>query len=405
MNRKQLLLVLAALAIVGSAGLVLFKQNKESWNQAGAKMGEKVLPDFRPNDVAAIHVKGDSEVHLIHTNDLWRVSERNGYPANFGKISDFLIKLQALKVVEAETVGPSQLARVNLEEPGGGSASGTLVEFMDNRGKVLEALLLGKKHMKEKAELSRALVAGDADGRYIRLRKDPKNVLLISDALAGIDPKPEQWVSKDFFRTEKVKSVSLAAPNATNSWKIIRESESAPWVLADAKPGEVLDGKKATMAANALNSPRFVEVFPAGDPAGAGSNPPAIVTTETFDHFVYTLKLGPKGPDDNYRVTVTVTANISTERIAGKDETPEDRKKLDAEFQEKNRKLQDKLKREQALASWAYSVNAWLLDPATRDRAQMLEGAPDTHAIDAANTAAAAAAKQAKPAWTPRVIQ
>ena len=84
-------------------------------------MGDKVLPDFRPNDVAAIHIKGGSEINLVHKNDLWRVAERNDYPANFGKISDLLIKLQDLKVMEAETVGPSQLARVNLDEPGQGS--------------------------------------------------------------------------------------------------------------------------------------------------------------------------------------------------------------------------------------------------------------------------------------------
>src|SRR5580698_658884 len=109
MNQKQLILVLVALALVGSAGLVLFKQHQESWNQPGARMGDKVLPDFRPNDVAAIHIKGASDVNLVHKNDLWRVSERSDYPANFGKISDLLIKLQGLKVVEADTVGASQL--------------------------------------------------------------------------------------------------------------------------------------------------------------------------------------------------------------------------------------------------------------------------------------------------------
>jgi hypothetical protein len=388
MNRKQLILVLVALAVVGSAGLVLFRQHQESWNQAGARMGDKVLPNFRPNDIAAIHIRGTSDANIVHKNGLWRVAERNDYPANFGKISDLLIKLQNLKVVEAETVGPSQLARVNLDEPGQGTSSGTLVEFKDSHGKVIEALLLGKKHLHEQGDASHAVVAGEADGRYILLRKDPKNVFLISDGLAGVEPNAQAWENRDFFKAENVKSVSLAAPDPANSWKIFHDTESSPWVLADAKSGEVLDSKRALMITNALNSPRFADVAPASDLARTGLDKPMVLSIETFDHFAYTIKIGAKGPDDNYRVLVDVKAEI-----AGTGEATD-----------RTAKLQAKLKQEQALTSWVYTVNSWVFDAVARDRAQILEGYKDEKAADAANNAASGA-KQDKAAWTPRVIK
>jgi hypothetical protein len=288
-------------------------------------------------------------------------------------------------VVEAETVGPAQLARVNLDEPGSGASAGTLVELKDSQGKVMEALLLGRKHAREAGEGSRAVVAAEPDGRYILLPKDPRNVFLISDALAGLEPGPESWVNRDFFKVEKAKSVSLSFTNPANSWKIFHDGETSPWVLAGAKAGEALDGKRASMITNALAMPRFADVNPAAaaGTAVAGLDKPALLAIETFDHFVYTIKISPKGPDDNYRVMVEVAADIP----AG----------------DKTGRLRDKLKQERALATWVYTVNPWILDPVMRARAQILEGYQDDKTPDAASDAASAG--KPKPAWTPRVIQ
>ncbi len=393
MNRKQLMLVLAALVIVGSAGLVLLNQHHESWNAPGARMGDKVLPNFQPNEVAAIHIRGVSDLNLVHGSNLWQVSERDNYPASFGRISDLLIKLQGLKVVESETVAPAQLTRVNLDDPGNGGSSGTLVEFKDGQGKVIEALLLGKKHVREQGESSHSPLAAEPDGRYIRLRSHPQDVLLISDALGGLEPRPDMWVSKDFFKVEKVKSVSLTSTNDADSWKIFRETESSPWALVDAKSGEVLDTNKASQIANALSSPTFADVFPANVPAEAGSESPMTVAVETFDHFAYTLKIARAG--DRCRMSVAVSADIPTESaaVAG-----------GGEKGEQPRKLQEKLRQEKALAPWVYVINSWIIEPLIQDRAQILQGYQDKNAAAEAK-AAAAAVQKAKPAWTPRVIQ
>ncbi|HTB63303.1 MAG TPA: hypothetical protein VK737_06905, partial [Opitutales bacterium] len=71
---------------------------------------------------------------------------------------------------------------------------------------------------------------------------------------------------------------------------------------------------------------------------------------------------------------------------------------------DKAAKLQAKLKQEQALASWVYLVNSWILDPATRDRAQLLQGRKDSVPAGVAN-AGASDENKPKPSWTPRVIQ
>ncbi len=411
MNRKQLIFLLVAMAVIGGAGLVLLNQHQESWAVHEAKMGDKVLPNFQPNDVAAIHIKGGSDLNVVHKNDLWHVQERGDYPANFGQISDLLIKLRDLKVVEAESIGPSDLARVNLDEPGKGSDSGTLVEFKDGQGKVLAALLLGKQHMRQQSESRSHFVGDSPDGRYLLLPNNPGDVLLVSNALNSLQPSPQQWLSRDFFKVEKMKSIALASTNAANSWKIARETDSSPWVLIDGKPGEVLDASKAALTANALAYPSFVDVIvPSPPSAQTGLDNPMVVTFETFDHFTYTLRIGAKPAEQSYYMTVAVTANIPTERVAVADEKPEDRQKLDMEFQDKTRKLQSKLKQEQALASWVYVVNSWILDPLILDRSQLLGRNKEKKVADAGETETPSAVTKVapnpgEPSWTPRVIK
>jgi hypothetical protein len=356
MNRKQLIFLLAVMAILGGAGLVLLNQKKESWAAGEAKMGDKVLPNFPFNDVAAIYIKGETELHVTRTNGLWRVAERDDYPANFHQISDLLIKIRDLKVVQSELIGPSQRGRVDLNEPRSGPDGGTLIEFKDEHGKTLASLLAGKKHARQQNEAAPLGDHGAYDGRYILLPNDPKNVLLISDDLASVTPHPEQWISRDFFKPERIKSIALASTNADSSWKFGRETETSLWSLADAKPGETLNTNYPTPFARMLGYASFADVMPKSAAIAAGLDQPLTLTVETFDHFIYTLKISAKGPDDERFMTVTVTAHILAGQSA--DET---------------KKLQEKLSKEQALAPWVYVVNSWI-EPLLQNRARLTSG-------------------------------
>ena len=71
------------------------------------------------NDIAKIAIQsGTNHLDLARQDTLWRVQERGGYPANFQQISDLLLKLADLKIVESDDVGPSQLGRYSLLSPG-----------------------------------------------------------------------------------------------------------------------------------------------------------------------------------------------------------------------------------------------------------------------------------------------
>src|SRR5206468_11162968 len=90
--------------------------------------------------------------------------------------------------------------------------------------------------------------------RYVMVGNDVKTVSVVSDAMSNIEPKPEEWLNKDFFKVENLKSISVSSTNATNNWALEREKENGEWKLADAKKGEQLDTGKSSGVTSALSS-------------------------------------------------------------------------------------------------------------------------------------------------------
>jgi len=56
----------------------------------------------------------------------------------------------------------------------------------------------------------------------------------------------------------------------------------------------------------------------------------------------------------------------------GKDEKPEDKDKLDKEFKEKQKKLEEKLTQEKNFENWIYMVSTWTVDPLLKERGQLM---------------------------------
>lgn len=343
MNRKQFLMVLAALAIVGGAGLILIHRNQHAWMDHEAKAGDRVLPGFRMNDVAMIHVRGGgNDFDVIHTNDIWRVRERDDYPADFALIRDFLFKVRDLKVVQSDLIGPSELSRLDLEPPGRGTNTATLVEFKDQNGGLLGSLLIGKKHLRPQIGSEPRGLHGLFDGCYVLLPNDPHDALFVSDDLVAASPDPGSWLSQGFFKAENTRYISLVSPRAADSWELTRADDSSPWALSNARPGEVLNNDAASDISQILEFATFDDVARKTPDlmASRGLDKPVVITALT-DHFAYTIKVGQMEANGDYPMTVNVQGNIP--------DTDPDAADLRA-----------KLAREQALEPWIFDAGTWM---------------------------------------------
>ena len=284
-----------------------------SWSETGGGGGKIV--EFPINDVAPGHQKPAGEVNLVRKDNGWTVQERADYPANFEQVSDVLRKLWDLKTVQEVKAGVSQLPRLELVEPGQGATSaGTLVEFKDKDGKTLNALLLGKKHMR-KSEGGPMDFGGFPTGRYVKTLAGAK-ISLVSESLDNVEPKPEQWLQKDFLKIENAKSIAVAGPTDAQRWSVTRENATAEWKLADAKVTR--SSTPPRRRRSGASSPRQVSTTFAADakPEDTGLDKPT-VDDRNLRRLPLQLKIG-KANGDNYPVLIAVSANFAKERTPAK---------------------------------------------------------------------------------------
>jgi hypothetical protein len=373
MNRKQFIILLALVAVIGTAGLIVHQRSNNSWQSAEASIGQKLLPNLAVNDIAQITIQsGTNNLTLAKSDSLWRVRERGDYPANFPQISDLLMKFAGLKIEQSEEIGPSQFGRFQLLPPSPATNTGTLVEFKDQGGKTLSTLLLGKKHMAKAAADSQfggMDSEGWPDGRYVMVGTDAKSLAVISDTLDEVQPKPEQWLNKDFFSIEKPRSIAVQFPESTNSWKLIRASDTNDWHLADAGSDEKLDSTKISSITSPFGSASFGDVAQPAKSYNPANN--TVLTVETLDGFTYVAKIGQK-QNENYPVSFSISANLPAERITAKDEKPDQKTRLDNEFKEQQGRLAEKLAREKRFENWIYFLPAYSIDGLLKPREQLL---------------------------------
>jgi len=373
MNRKQLTFLIVLGVVLGGLGYYVYNKNQSSYERGSASgEGQKLLQGVPPgaiNDVAQIILRQNTnEVILTRQGEQWTVKQRGDYPANFGNISDLLQKFWDLKVTRPVTVGPSRLPQLKLTK-----TDGTLVELKDEKGKAVVALTLGLQSSKDMPQDSQFGGGSSPNGRYVMRGDDVKSVVLVSDPLT-VEAKPEDWLNKDWFKVEKIKSVSVLTTNATNNWKLVRETESGEWKLADAKPGETVDTSKTGAMTWLLSTPAFNDVMVDPKPETTGlEQAPGPTVIETFDGFTYTIKLGriPMS-EDSFALQVRVAGNFPKERAPGKDEKPEDKTRLDKEFADKQKAQQEKLKNEQRFEKRTYVVTKWTVDNLLKERKDFL---------------------------------
>jgi hypothetical protein len=386
MNRKQLILLIGVGLLVAGLAWYLTNSRRQEFDQRDVGIGEKLLGDFSGDAIAAITIKSrDAEVTLLK-KDGWVVKERSEYPAAITEISELVRKLWELKPAQSQKIGQSQWGRLDLLPPDtkdAGTNTATLVELKDKDGKAIRSLLLGKKQMRD----SGGQFGGFPVGRWIAVPDNKETAFVTSEAFAETEPKVESWLSKDFFKVEKLKAISLVSTNATNSWSLSRTNETADWVLADPHPEETVDKTKLSSLNWALSSPSFTDVHPKdAEPVKDAFAAARIVRLETFEGFKYEVKIGSQPDPENFFIAVTASADLPKERTAPADEKAEDKEKNEKAWKEQQDKLKDKLKKEQALEKWVYKVAKWTVDSVLKDRSALMA---DKKAPDAAGAAKA----------------
>lgn len=376
MNSSQFKKLIVLLLIVGGIGFLFLSMDQKAWEQSESSLGGKVIPDFPLNDVASITLKdADNEIGVAKKDEIWTVTDRWDYPADFSKVGDLVQDVWDLKVTRNITAGPSQYGRLGLVSPGKGADSGILLTFKDANNGEVGSLLLGKEHMRKSEAPSQIGGGGEfPDGRYVLPNGNGDAIALVSETFSSVEVDAKYWLNKDFLKVEKLQSVKVTHPEATDSWSISRDSDTADMVLAGLAEGEELDSTKSYSLKNILSSPSFDDIAdPSSSPEDLGLDSPISAELKTFDGFTYKVQLGKATDDDKYPISVTVSAEIASEREKPEDEKEEDTERLDKEFNDNKKKLEEKLEKEKAYEAWTYLVSKWTVDALLNKRADLIK--------------------------------
>ena len=123
-------------------------------------------------------------------------------------------------------------------------------------------------------------------------------------------------------------------------------------------------------AVNALAALTFSDIAVGVKPESLDK--PRVLVAETYDNLVYTIKIARKPGGDDYYLSVAVSGEPPRARVAEKNEKPADKERLDKQFDDALKKLDERVKQEKGLAAWTYVVSAKTLDPLLKSRGELI---------------------------------
>src|SRR3984893_399659 len=365
MKRKQLYILLGTALILAIAGTIFQMVRSAGWK--GQSVDSEPFAQLPVNTVEKLVIKSSKgAVTLQKVGDIWTVSERKGFPADFSKIRDLIRSLWEFKVVRPLEVGPSQFARLHILPPGQGDGSGVELDLIASADKAIKTLIFGKSF--GGAGGGEEDEEGPKDsGRFVYDPSEKDKVYLGKESFYTVEPLPQNWIDKDFIKPAGIKEITRDASPTGEGWKISRKDGKAQWELVDAKPGETL--KAETFASLTNFAPTFADVKTADAPdSETGLKQPVTVNLATFDGFKYMVEIGGPGPEQTHFLRFKVSADLPSTRTAESNESPDDKKKKDDEFSKQEDALKTRLAAEEKLQKWIFEVDDFSVEPFLKPR-------------------------------------
>jgi Domain of unknown function (DUF4340) len=341
-------ILVVLLAILGGAALVFQYQERGRRPENVGTLGQPLVRDLKAAEIAAIRiVEPKATLTLERKESGWVIPERAGFPADVGKVREFVVKVLGLKVGQSEPIGDKDRARLNLDD------SATRVEFLAAEAKPLTTLLVGKKYFKREVDNPDK---APGDGRFVMLPGDTKTVYIVSDPLAQASTKSADWIDHTSFQVEKVKTLEVRYPDGAR-WRIERDADNSDWRLVGAKADEKLDVTRANAASYSLSLLELADVAPK-EAKDTGLENPTLIDATTLDGLAYAIKVG-KLAGDNYYVTFK---SSGTPRASG-----------DKNDAERIKKIEERRPREKVLSEHILLIAKSKLDDTLKKRSELLE--------------------------------
>jgi len=179
----------------------------------------------RINAIDEVRISGadKGDVVLRRSDDAWRVQQRAGWPADTGKLRDYLLRLALAQRVEAKTANPANYSRLGVADSDGKDARGARLDISGG-GEPL-ALIIGVNNPQGK-------------GSYVRVPGAAQSWL--ADLDIAPERKAENWLQRDLIDIDPRRIVAVEiTPGKGETVTLSRNaSNDTQWVLAGLAKGK-----------------------------------------------------------------------------------------------------------------------------------------------------------------------
>lgn len=392
MSKVQVLtLWIIAALLAGAVIAVKATQNKGADAVTAITPGQKLLPKFPARDVAALTIKGvDQSVTVRRNGDAWVVNERSDYPANTAMLGDFLNTLVELKAAQGLEAGATYNERFGMDAKASEEAGhGLHLTFKGADGKELATLALGKASDSGGGDPF-SMMGGGRSGRYVRVHTDPDSVYVVEETFPRITANPKDWLSEDFLQVKNIKRMTLRATDddSFEPWSLVRSNTNGDFTMETLADGEEMNPNATNPLKNIFSFARFEDVVPEDEAAKLRDlNQDRQVVITTFDGFTYTIDMAPKRAvtpaageptppttgNENFLLSVKISATFPEKRAPATDETPEDAKKKDEAFTQQQQELKKQLAAQKKLEGRVYEVTNWTVNSLIKNRSELVQ--------------------------------
>ena len=370
MDRKQLINAVIILVILTVISFFTFKKNLSSWHRGNDIGKKKIVTNFDVNKVAKITIADSSESLTLYKNgdDKWCISERADFPANFEKLSDFLLTLSEINIIQTPRITKAQLPSLKLIMPKKGSnnkETGTTLAIYDKSGKKMLSLLIGEQHFPKQEADPTSFNRPEADGCYI-LKDGSDQVALINNALSAVNPDPKRWMDKDFFKIDDILAISRKDKQGKTLWTISRDTLKSPWKIAGLEAGEQPLPRPMMEATLAFSKMTFNDVYSL---EGKEFKNADTIVINTERGLLYKIQLIPEGNNYIAKCTIAINPDAFTQ-APDKKEGLKDKKTEEESLTAKKRLLNKELENLTKYTKWAFELPKYKVEKVLKKRNQ-----------------------------------
>lgn len=303
--KQKTLIGLAAVTVVALVAALAISNARKPSSDTTAQAGT-LVPGLREqvNEVSSFTLTGANNQPLVtleRGEGGWTVAQKGGYPADLGKLREYLLKLADATLIERKTANRDRYEVLGVEDVTSPEAKGVSIELAG---------------LEKPVRVIVGLFDGQGGGGTFARRVDEAESWLVKGTLTP-EKNPSDWLQKDLpgIASERIASVTITRAGGKPLRVFRDEPGSAPLKVADVPRGrEPSSDYVASGLGSVLADLRLDDVVAAAD-APVAENP-VTARYATFDGIVVEATAWQVGAENRVNLAASLDEPAAAAHIA-----------------------------------------------------------------------------------------